>query len=573
MTVPVQLSLVQPDFQSIRDQLEATLNNYSAWRDLLPSGTGRALTDWIAAVGANDQYAIEHAYRESFRTARLDSSILAQAILLGVRLGRKSPCSTTVIFSKLTTDTITIPPYTQFTATGGMLFNRTAITLNATLPTTAQLYEGVVRSNDITGTGTPFQLFVSGDDKFTVSDEDVEVRLNDVIIPRTTRGLWLLNGKNGVQDTTTATGQLLLTFGGDVYGSVPQTSDRLSIRYTVTRGTLGQNSGIVGDNVVCNDFRVVTGVASAALTGGGDEKLPVFYRKLGPQLFAARDGATTEEEYNAVAAEYPGVVDARVLGQRNVAPADVRWMNMVQVSLLTGTSWTGPQWDDFDRWFRARSIYPVRLYRRDPIPVPINIDATVYCQGRADLATVKSTIESQLRKLFQARPGIIDSNIYLSDIHAAIKGSDSAVEYADINAPTTDTMIRVDSPTITLSTGSGTLNAGQYSYGVTAVTAQGETLVTNFTSMVVDSGQGIRVTWTPVQMAISYNVYGRSALVLGLLASVPAPALTFLDDGSIVPVTGLPLVNGGGHRYPLLGLMNIQVLYTNRNFYDLGNLR
>jgi hypothetical protein len=114
----MQLSLVRPDFSSIRTQLEATLSNYSAWRDTLPTGTGRTLTDWIAAVGANDQYAIEHAFRESFRTARLDSSIFAQALLLGVRLMRKRPCYARVSLQKVTTDTITIPAYTQFSTTG-----------------------------------------------------------------------------------------------------------------------------------------------------------------------------------------------------------------------------------------------------------------------------------------------------------------------------------------------------------------------------------------------------------------------------------------------------------------------
>lgn len=570
----MQLSLVQPDFESIRTQLEATLGNYSAWRDLLPTGTGRTLTDWIAAVGANDQYAIEHAFRESFRTARLDSSILAQAILLGVRLARKRPCNAKVTLSKVTSGTLTIPAFTPFTANNSVLFNRTAITLVDQTVVEATLYEGTVFSKTLNGDGTAYQMFVTEDDKFVVSDVDVSVKLNGVELGRTTRGLWRYENTQGYQDTTTPTGQMLITFGGEGYGSTPEASDSITINYVTTRGTLGQNAALVGENIVCTTYREVTGVAQTGLSGGGDEKQTVFYRKLGPQLFAAREGATTEEEYSAVAASYPGVIDAKILGQRNIAPADVRWMNLVQVSLLTATPWSGPQWDVFDEWFRSRSMYPVRLYRKDPVPVVIDVAAKVFCQGRADLAAVKATIEAQIRKLFEPRPGLIDNNIYLSDIHAAIKGSESAVEYADLDLPTTDVIVAVRAPTpITLTSIAGTLPAGQYSFAVTAVTPLGETLATNFTSIVVTAGKGVKIDWPSVDQATSYNIYGRTPLNLGLIGSVPAGTLTFTDTGSAVPVTGLPLVNGAGHRYPKLGNLTVTTQYTNRNFYNLGSLR
>lgn len=570
----MQLSLVQPDFESIRTQLEATLINYSAWRDLLPTGTGRTLTDWISAVGANDQYAIEHAFRESFRTARLDSSILAQAILLGVRLARKRPCSAKVTLSKVTSGILTVPAFTPFTGNNSILFNRKAITLTDQTSVDVTLYEGTVFKKTVNGDGTSYQMFVTEEDKFTVSDADVSVRLNDVELGRTTRGLWRYEGTEGYQDTTTPTGQLLITFGGEGYGSVPETGDRIDIVYVTTRGSLGQNAALVGENIVCTVYREVTGIARTGLSGGGDEKQTVFYRKLGPQLFAARDGATTEEEYSAVAASYPGVIDAKVLGQRNIAPADVRWMNMVQVSLLTQAPWTGAQWDAFDTWFRSRSMYPVRLYRKDPVPVVVNIAAKVYCQGRADLPYVKAVIESQIRKLFEPRPGLIDNNIYLSDIHAAIKGSESAVEYADVDGPTSDVIVSVRSPSpLVLTPVAGSLPAGQYSFAVTAVTALGETLATNFTSVIVTAGQGVKIDWPAVDQATSYNIYGRTPLVLGLVGSVPAGTLTFTDTGTVTPATGLPLVNGAGHRYPQLGTLDITTQYTNRNFYNLGSLR
>lgn len=567
----IQLSTVHPDVDSIRQQLELTLSSYEAWRDLLPIGTGRALTDWIAAVGANDQYAIEHAFRENFRTARLDSSILAQAILLGVRLSRKRPCSVEVTLSKVPSGTLTLPAFTQFSSTNGSLFNREAITLVDQTPVNVTLYEGVVRTVETNGDGSTYQLFVTRDDAFTVSEDDVKVEMNDVVLPRTLRGLWHLSNQQGYMDSTSPSGQLLLTFGGDGYGTTPQPSDTLRLTYAVTAGAAGSNANAIGDSVTCIDHREVSGFATSGLSGGGNEKGPTFYRKVGPQLFAAGDGATTKDQYSAVVASYPGVVDAIVLGQRDVAPADVRWMNMVQVSALTETTWDGPAWDAFVEWFSQRSIFPVRLYRRDPQPVVVNISAKVHCQGRADLNLVKATVEAQLTKLFTPRPGFIDSNVYLSDIDAAIRGSDSAIEFITIGSPTTDVLVHVAAPKTTLTAVAGTLPAGQYSYAVTAVTPEGETLATNFKSVVLNSAGGVQITWEPVPLATQYKVYGRTPLSMGQLAVTSG--LTFTDSSLTTPTTGLPLINNGGHWYCKLGTLDIECLYTSRAFYNLGNLR
>lgn len=570
----IQLSLVAPDFVSIREQLEATLGSYEAWRDTLPTGTGRALTDWISAVGANDQYAIEHAYRESFRTARLDSSIFAQAILLGVRLVRKRPCYTKVTLRKVTSGIITIPAYTQFNSNNSTLFNRTAITLTDQTPVQVLLYEGIPYKRDVTGDATAYQMFVSEEDRFVISESDVQVTLNDQVLPRTTRGLWKLADQDGFSDSTTPTGQLLVTFGGEGYGSMPKTNDRITITLVVTKGAFGQNASFTGANIVCNDFREVTGVADSGLTGGADEKDATFYRKVGPQLAAAKDGATTEEEYSAVAASYGGVIDAKVLGQRNVAPADVRWMNLVQVSLLTQRPWSGADWDAFEAWFRKRSMYPVRLYRKDPVAVVADVRVRVYFQGRADLQLGKANVEANLRKLFEPRAGIIDNNVYPSDIHAAIKGSDATVEYADILTPTNGVSVVVRSPEqLRLTAVAGQLAAGQYSVAVTAVTALGETLATNFTSIIVGANGGIKIDWDEVPQATSYNIYGRTPVNLGRIGTVPAGTTTFTDVGGSAPVTGLPTVNGSGHRYPKLGNLVVDVQYTNRSFYNQGSLR
>ena len=574
-----ELSLIKPDFTSIREMLEQTLENYPAWKDTLPTGTGRTLTDWIAAVGANDQYAIEHAFRESFRTARLDSSIIAQAIMLGVRLSRKLPCSTTVVLSKSTPGVLTIPALSQFTSNSAMLFNREAITLSGATPVTVQLHEGSIVTKTLEGTGANYQIYSSVDADYRVSDSDVEVRLNNVVLPRITKGLWTIRQEEGWNDSTSPTGQLVITFGGTfgatMFGSKPGTTDTVQIKYVLTQGTAGSNANF-SDEVTSVDFVDVHGTVSGGLTGGADEKDVIFYRRLNPQLFSARGGATTQDEYSAVAASYPSVLDAICLGQRMIAPNDLRWMNLVQVSLLTETPMSAAQWTTFEDWFTARTMYPVRLYRRDPVALPTDIVANIYCQARAELETVKAAGLKQLQALFAPRPGIIDATIYLSDIHAMLRTADNAVEFVELVTPTTNIVSYSVSPAIKNieEVSGGTLPKGFYKYSITAILPQGETrLASHRHASVTGNAKSLRITWEAINGALEYRVYGRDAVNFGLLSVVPGNSNSYVDTGAATPDQDKKPDSAVQHFYPALGEVTLNVYYTSRNFYNLGNLK
>lgn len=576
----ITLSTIKPDFEDIRSQLQSALGNYSSWIDLLPTGTGQTLTDFVAGVGAQDQFAIEHAFRESFRTARLDSSIYAQAILLGVRLGRKSPSSVSVSLARSdTTASLTIPAFTAFSCSSSTLFNREAITFAIGAPTAAAtLYEGVITQINLGSDGAAWQLFVSTEIGSVVSDIDVVVKLNNIPLPIYTRALWHAQGSSGVQDSTTPTGQLMLTFGNSTFGTQPGTNDQISIMYAVTKGTSGQDASISGRKVTVLGYSGVTGTATTALSGGGDEKAAVFYRKLSPQLFSAGEKtATTADEYAAVANSYPGVLDAKVFGQRSMAPSDPRWMNLHQVTLLTDSVWTGAQWDTFVAWYQIRTMYPSRFFRKDAVARPFSLTLTLHCQGRADLEAVKALAVSAVSALFNPRPGIIDSNVYRSDIYTEAKNSSDTIEYLSLDNLDTDIIVGVSAPaTLTLTdngVGTGTLTAGQYQYAVTAVTSQGETLASNWTSVVISvDGSSATIAWDPLPNALSYNVYGRS-IALGKITNVTGILGTYTDTGAITPVEGTPILNSAGHFYPQLTSLTINPVYTNRSFYDIGELK
>ena len=583
----VQLSLIKPDFEDIRSQLEATLSGYTAWRDMLPTGTGRTLADWIAAVGANDQYAIEHAFRESFRTARLDSSIFAQALMLGVRLVRKAPASTRVRLTNTSTNTLYVDGYSQFSSSKYSLFNRDAFSVGPMESKEVTLFQGVVKSKESVGDGSDFQMFVSEDADFTVSDQDVRVFVNNVLVERSERGLWNFPDKPGWQDATTALGQLLICFGGQRFGTTPETGSSVRITYVVTDGADTSDAGF-GDTVVSSVYPELSGNSVSGLSGGGSSKDAVFYRKVSPYLFSGRYGATTEDEFQAVANSYPGVIDVRVVGQHTVAPMDLRWMNMVQVSpLIEGGPWNAQQWDEFDRWYRERIMYPIRLFRKDPLPFGQSVSVSVFCQAHAELATVKATVEAQIRKLFRPRSGFIDSGIFLSDIHAAIRSADSSIEYAEVHDPVDDVVSRVSTVKAELSAtnaAGGVLPPKQYSYSVTAVLEDGSESLGYFTSVDVPVGSNtVVLKWRDIPGVDRWRIYGRQRHSgIGLLAELTKqanPSLlvngqwTVLDSGVTPPNMSIQATGGVPHRYPVLTSLSVEVQYTGRQFYNLGNLK
>lgn len=562
----MQLSLVQPDFASIRDTLQRSLAQYKSWTNILPTSTGQTIMDWIAAVGANDMYAIEHAFRESYRTARVDSSILAQAILLGVRITRKSPSYADVTLKNAGTTSVTIPAYSSFSSSVGVLFNRDALLIPPKSEIYTPLYEGNIVTKDLTGTGESYQMYASEEAGFIISDADVKVRINNVDIPRFSRGLWTAKtGEGGYQDTTTTTGQLLITFGAGVYGSIPKSTDNVILTYAITKGVKGNSPLGYNSQVSCSNSLIV-GKLTSGLKNGADEQGADLYRRVGPNLFAARRSATTSEEYSAVPLQYQGVIDARALGQRSIAPDDPRWMNVVQMSLLTETPLTAKEWEVFEKWFKDKSIFTTSLYRSDPIPVDTDISLVIHCQGSADLTSIQAVAGDAIRELFAPRSGIIDLNIFLSDIHTVIRGIDAAIEYVTILSPTQDIITQATPPTITPSVTSGSLTKGQYTYGVSIITTEGEGLPANFCTIIVPKTGGVRLEWDTNPQAIGYRVYGRSLDNMKLVGTTSGSDGVFEDTG--LPLEGsINKINRVGHRYPRLRNLSIEARYTNRKLY------
>jgi len=524
----IQLSRVQPDFPGLVAQLQNLLSTKNSWKDLLTTGTGETLLEFVAAVGANDQFAIERALQETtLDNARLDSSIYAIVRTLGVRIGRKTPGAAPVLLTRSGSvgSSYIIPAYTQFSSGTTQLFNRDSIIFAAGYSTiSAFLYEGTVISKVLPAPGGDFQTYSTPELGFSVSDVDVTCSINKatgnltVPIPVVDENLWHYRLMDAVQDKTLSSGALQLVFGSSVFGTQPLPGDNIYLTYTLTQGYSGNNSTFNSSSVTCPSLSFISGSATGALIGGADEVPTASYKTVGPLLYAANNRAVIPADWQSMIITYPGVVDANILGQADLAPTRLDFMNVVRVSLLTtatpavitasisgttmtvtavtsgslavgqylsgtgvtiGTTitelitgtggigtylvgisqstsstqitasgWATVTWNNFNTWLRTKAIYGVRAYRQDPIPVVINIDATVACLQGIDLIAVQNTIMQNLSNFFTPTLGIISKKVYLSDIIDIIKTSSDSVDYVLLANPTTDIISDVSKPSI-----------------------------------------------------------------------------------------------------------------------------
>ncbi|WP_391858014.1 hypothetical protein, partial [Vibrio cidicii] len=122
---------------------------------------------------------------------------------------------------------------------GQYFFNRDEITFTDANPINVTLYEGQVYAYQMPGLGTERQTFVGAQDNFSVSDRDVAVLINGIMIPKAYGCLWNFDGLPGFSDQTMSDGRLLIQFGNygglnGNFGSIPGVNDTVIVMYPIT---------------------------------------------------------------------------------------------------------------------------------------------------------------------------------------------------------------------------------------------------------------------------------------------------------------------------------------------------
>lgn len=578
------LSTIRPDWDDLTVQLGNALAQKQSWSPLLNTQTASILIEAIAAMGTFLQAGIGNSLEESYpQTARMPSSLKAAASFLGVRLGRKAPAKTTVVFTR-TGDlsvSLLIPEFSAFTAPGSALFNRSAIAFERGQATvTADLHEGFITQVQYRGQGLDSQQIVVKVPGFTISDQDVRVALNSEPVQVVTDGIWHYpitsegNPNYVVQDGTLPTGELKLEFGNTQFGVVPPNGSSILVSYAVTNGLRGNNSQFAGQKVSAVGISNVNGVATTSLDNGTNEPDAEMYRD-SPLVFASYERAVAIPDHPAIATMYPGVVDAIFLGQKDIAPDLKEWMNVVYCYILmtSGEQMTGAQFTDFKDWWSKRSM-PLEYVLQVAHEIRLDVRATIYITGQGDPTTARAKAQAAVQTLFTARQGYLGRNLYLDDLIDVLRNSDPYIDHVVLNTPTEDQICKVSAPAapaVVPGTVAGTLTPGTYVYAISAVTpargsqGEGETFASaNGALTTTNPSSSATIRWTTVAGAVRYRIYGRTTTGMGLLAEVPATTLEWTDTGSVTPGAPLNQINTVGISYTTLNTLNISVAFTDR---------
>lgn len=570
MTTLVLSDLTQ-DFAQFQEQFNLYLSNTTAWKGSLTTMTSQTLVELVAAVGAFDQGRITRAFEDAFaETSQSDDSIRAITQMQGLRMSRKLPAQLTASI-KSTVD-VTLDPMTQFTSGGQYYFNRTQITLVAGVPLEVDLYQGLVQTYIMNGQGGPRQTFLSVEDSFYVSDQDVHVFLNNTAVPKSFGTLWNYSGLAAYADMTASDGRLMIVFGSTQFGTVPLITDTIIIKYAVTMGSDGANQTLLNKPVNVTGLAAITGTITSNPTGGGNEQPIQTYKNLASGSFGTYSSAVTKAQYQATVGVYPGIIDAITQAQRDIDPLALEWMNVIRVAALTTSPWTLTQKRDFVNYLQTVTMYAPRFVWQDPIAVPRDVEVTVYCFNTAILSNVKAACEQAIIDLFAKRPGIMMTNFYESDLTDTCKAASSgAASYVVVQSPSNPMVVTAPpSPLVAyeILPAGGTLTPLSYAYGVTSVNTLGEEgAATNWVfPQVTVTGSSIQLNWEPLLDTQSYKVYGRKSGTIGLLATVLATdPLTFTDTGAVTPgptppnaIAQVPI------RYNSLGSLVVHVAFAER---------
>lgn len=453
--VPVRLSQTKPDFESIVLQLQLYLSTRGAWVDQQTSGTGQAIIEAVSAVGAFNQFATEMSFREAFLyTAQRDSSIYAGTDFLGVHVKRKTPAKVQVQMRRTRNlmMPLVIPRLSSFQIDGRPFFNRDPVTFasNSALSEPVFLYQGEIRTRTFPGRSSSFQEVRLSEPGFTVSDEDVNVYLVNTTLnersmwTKTEDGLWIAEpGAKVFYDRTDGDGDVLLTFGDGTHGGMPGIGYTIEVVYASTTGAAGNNGGsglevrYVGDSDV-------QGTTLTACVGGADEKPASFYRNLAPQIYKARKRCVTPSDYKALAADYPGVASVVVQSQKDIAPGDLRWMNVVRLCILPYDSdhLTPIEWEDFLKWIADRKHAAVQIQAYNPVRRDVSVKVKLFLKQNAIPGEVYPIVHSAISRLFEKSIDSLGKRIAFSDIVAAADIDD--VDYVQVITPTSDIYVSIE---------------------------------------------------------------------------------------------------------------------------------
>lgn len=465
----IHLGTEAPDFEAIYLRLVQELQTDSTWYDVIQSSTGQTLLRNISAGIAYALFAVERAQQETFtHSAMSESSVFSAARMLGVRPQRRLPASVPVRLTRPDQGTgLTLNRFSQFVINNTRFFTREPITFNEfELSLDVMLVQGVVLSMTATAEGVPFERIEFGSENGLISDQDVYVFVDGEEWTRRVNEGPFNFGQNEkcFYESSLPNTNVEVQFGNRAYGRIPTTGSKVEIYWAETEGenTNTATSGLTVSLYEPPSGVVVDGVTIGAIQYGAESMSMGFYKVMAGHERAANRRAVRRADYRETALKYPGVVDALFRGQAELNPGRRNWMNIIGATILMkdGSVMSATMWADFVNWMQTNyAMYQCEFLRLDPVSVPINITADIYCKQNSNRTLIKNDILKNITEKLGPRLGILGYGVYADDIRGYLKGTGAysdLISYATNITPTTDTLpsatqwVKVNSVTLNM---------------------------------------------------------------------------------------------------------------------------
>lgn len=450
-TLPI--SKVVVDQQDIYNELARRLSEKGTWKDLLPTNVGSTILDIASGATTVNQHYINVSLREAFLSvARRDSSIFEGTRSLGIKISRKT-CPGVSCFLQNNLQTVKfIPAYTEFFVGSDKFFNRDQLMIPpGQVVEDIYLYQGEIRTSefdidklDPTELQT-FKLDVPG---FVVSETDLLVWVEDkvtgeaIVWEPTDKALFELGPTDrNYYEFTSGNGDVAFMFGTGEYGARIPGNSVLKVRYAVTKGA--SVVGISGERVRMTAQPEISGFTTSNITGGSDQKSAMYYKLFAPTMFRSNRKAISATEVRAHIMNYPGVADVALFTQRDIAPNDPKWQNVMRVCILPETTdtWGGANpnprsaaWEQFLRWLEDRCHALAQFQSWNPTKSFVPVRVLLAVDKDVDVEEMRIVVTERILKLFQRKPGILGRRLSKSDIEKACRVG--GVDYIEVKSPT-----------------------------------------------------------------------------------------------------------------------------------------
>jgi len=446
-----RVNYTNKDYEAVRAELIQRIPTITdRWTDFNESDLGMVLLELFCGLADMLLFYLDNQANEAYLpTARQRQNVIHLTNLVNYRLDLPVAATTTLWFrlAQPLPGPLTIPKHTRCrgTAEQGDVDFVTAEALVLAAGETEGTVGGVQGSpaeESFETDGTPGQEFpLAAQD---IAQGSIEVWANSV-----RWGEVRTFYESSASDihyilTTDALDNTWVTFGDGTYGLLPPAGQGVTVKYLRTLGAAG-NMGrrlvnTLLDPVYLGGEQVRLAVTNIQVATNGNSRESLDHaRKQAPAELASLWRAVTKADYVALAEGFPGVAKAQVLDVNDCIHMDTYHVCVI-IAPDGGNLPSQLLKDQVLAFLNERKLLTVTVHVKDPVYVPVNIDAEVHVLRHHDRIAVRDTALAKLTEYLAFANVQFGQDIYFSDLVAFIDGVDG-VSHVIMNHPTSDLAI------------------------------------------------------------------------------------------------------------------------------------